>query len=131
MHFAFRQVALREIRIVDLAVAENGFVQFLPFKNSIIENTVLENSCKCKVFALRKVDAGKFAVHEFDIGNFTILNRRIAQVTFPEYAIDEIDTGQVGEAALYKADLLVTAFQQWLNAKILIFNSVETAGVTH
>jgi hypothetical protein len=60
MHFAFRQVRLRKIGIMDLAIAENRFVQLLSFKNGVVENAVFESGCKCKVFGLREIDAGEF-----------------------------------------------------------------------
>ena len=122
---------MRKIRIVDFGIAENGFVQLFPLKDRIIENAVFKTGCKCEVFALRKIDAGKLAVDELDFGKFTVFDRRIAQVSILKNAVDEIDTGQVGEAALHKPDLFVAAFQQWLNAIIFIFNCVKIAGVAH
>lgn len=131
MHFAFGKVGLGEIGVVNFAAVENGFIQLLPFENGVIENAVLENCRESEVFALRKIDAREFAIDKFDIGNFTILDRCIAQVAFLEYAVDEVDTGQVRNVALHKPDLLVATFQQWLNVKIFVFNSVETAGTAH
>lgn len=120
------KIGLNKFHFAQLAIAEGGFLQFLPEKRREVQDTGFEGKRQQKGTAFVEAQSEQFAVIERGIAKRCILDLRHAEIAIFKQAIYKNYLGQVrvGKYTVNEPAVLVFAFLQPVFLEINAFKLV-------